>query len=1723
MKRGNNSPKTESQKDFMATMSSEASDVQGKRLTREQRVQSCGVDCPDSIVWRHWGVGGEYLRKLIIKNTHDKLQVIQYKLPRQKATFFVEFPEPVTLSSGMAYELVVRFRPTEMVEHHDAMEIEVKGRGSFLIDLVALTPYAKLDTPEKYDFRFCPVNALSTAQLHIKNGGTVPLDFEWEVREPFCITPSRAQLAEGDGMPITVTFRPQEASAMVAQAVCKTVAGEVLSVVRLSGIGKYTFVHAGDNSLIDFGGVLTSTVVTRVITVQNRSCVNAAFDIVRTDRDIVNPFRFQPTKGTIAPDSKQELTVTYTPESTSAHYTNDFVMTTVGGNKIDFRCTGTAIGPKVSLAVRVLDFGDVDLDAPSKHEKIIAMKNESAMEAQFQFVGCDPGGAFVITPFTGTLGPKKIQNIAIRFDPNSPINYFKRVHVVVKHSDEALFIDLLGTAYNSKARPAPFTHKYVKYYLNRIASGLGRTTPDDIEKLMKGIKEGTPPADEDEAAARNALMAAMDDAVDGKLARTEPLANVLPSDERLQLPFSLEQTRVVFRHGATIGAQQILVRNNTSSKATAVWSVPTSTPWNISPATQDVPAFSTATFEVKLAPDTPPTSFGHYVECFCFYKTMRSFRLVNERTFTPSQCLLLLCQCIRELTETSATPQVAVPTHVAFPACHVQSSVFQVLPLSNEGDTVAAFDIHIETHATSRKKRGSNFREDAAGDTEVDLAEDTSQVFTCFPASGTITPNGTALVLFKFAPQKTVRYRGSAQVSFNESTIGVRAIPLRGEGFLPEVVVSNNGLLQFRPTAVGGVTTREYELENPSRIPVKFSIAVPGGQSDKIVVIEPCQGVLRGCERRAVKATFRPTAVKQYEIKIPITAEAEHAPADVEPVVHRQVFHAVGEGLVGVVAVEPLEVQFGTVLVGADAHKTITVFNSSLCDVEFQMRYNVKSSRCNESAAPPLQFLPSSSGILKARSHVNVEVTVKLPHRGAFAYTVYVISGGTASAVDATQATQNDIERLPHCDVMVSGGHPTLEITDVRSVYQRKSHLWRQMSVTQINHELKEPVLPRDIETSSFTFEAATKGLDSILCDLGVDVLRTAPIRVLLRLDNVGHCPVKFRFWFPHESEVPKEAWYQEAATGAEYQATAEVVDRHLFDVCPRSGAIPAKGHIVVLLSYQHIATGQHTLPLLLRIDQGKRLLIHLTARTLTETTKFLAFHHTMAHDLLPVAVGDLDPPLQYTELQNLSHQEAEYVVRTDTLQELREKNYDFPIFQCLNPRGTIPPMSTLLLSWYFRPLEPKRYEVRVRIHVEGGETYVLALGATGYHPKKVTPQEVRQMHEKDAFPLPIFPTLRHPLLPLRLSMDVLRFNAVPFHSLHRQLIALQNFHPTDTFLYSWHSVLQYGDQLLDVDPPRGRIHAGESVHFRVTMYSGSTSQIIDNPIHCYVLNEDLRNRRLARRDALEKEQAMQLEQQPGQAQAPMADQVSTLSSTAAANEARKDARLVSKTRPPITTVPAKYQNATRLRQAIQHLTEAAVAEEVHDDDPEQTFADVLPTVLEVLVQARIMPIAQYDEIYPGSKPCYYPTLDVYSNPAPADIPSLLPITNEEAALVRSILDDFAKQVVLQPRVQEAYTDPTDDPVPYFCQMTSSEDGKDAAAPVDDEANGELKCLIEEVIESAIYNIMSEAQNEAGVFTRASTDATRVQKLNNTTKKRVMIAPPEEATGRSAAAKKSPS
>ena len=68
--------------------------------------------------------------------------------------------------------------------------------------------------------------------------------------------------------------------------------------------------------------------------------------------------------------------------------------------------------------------------------------------------------------------------------------------------------------------------------------------------------------------------------------------------------------------------------------------------------------------------------------------------------------------------------------------------------------------------------------------------------------------------------------------------------------------------------------------------------------------------------------------------------------------------------------------------------------------------------------------------------------------------------------------------------------------------------------------------------------------------------------------------------------------------------------------------------------------------------------------------------------------------PLQIYELYNGGSVPVTYEIQTNILSQVREKNFDHPIFCCLNPNGEIRPGTTARVFWIFSPIEAKTYTV---------------------------------------------------------------------------------------------------------------------------------------------------------------------------------------------------------------------------------------------------------------------------------------------------------------------------------------------------------------------------------------------------------------------------------------------
>jgi len=748
------------------------------------------------------------------------------------------------------------------------------------------------------------------------------------------------------------------------------------------------------------------------------------------------------------------------------------------------------------------------------------------------------------------------------------------------------------------------------------------------------------------------------------------------------------------------------------------------------------------------------------------------------------------------------------------------------------------------------------------------------------------------------------------------------------------------------------------------------------------------------------------------------------------------------------VSLEPPALDFGTVLIREEETREIVLLNSHPCKVRFALGW------VNDGPGDPPPDLISFSvkeGEVPARTHLTVRVYFRPRKREDIACRVYCRALSASQSSPKAAPSASELAALPSCSISGSGGQPQVEVGDVRCVTVSKAHLWSQFTVDALNEALRGPTDQFDEDRKEFEFKNFCARHAHFPFDFGSAVQSTPPTTIFLSLKNIGSLTADFQFHLPSDSAVPTERWFHEVMPTAEDFHRERILDNSLFVVEPKRGRIQPGQSFTVTLTYTHKYAEAHRLPVLFSVANGRSVVLDFAGRTLHQDERHLDLLTTQ-HSFAPVAIGDLDAPAQFFELRNASHVSVSYELSAEPFREICNESFDFPVFQCLNSYGEIPPLSSVSLRWCFRPLEVKEYRMVVPIMIkDGGPTYEVEFRGRGYHPKQTSDEELADIAAREFIPIAPFPApIPDPrTLPMVLSTDILRFGRIPVHSLHRRLIILRNRHPSDAFIFEWKPELQHGDQIIEVQPASGRIACGDHVVCKLSMYAGSLCQLVEHSIQCHVLNDDLRLRRQAAREVQEEEARMDLDAADEEIQSTPSPEHPTTSSSPLIGPRKSRKK---PTRVPVTQPPPKYQTTAQLRNTMQKLIDSANPDNLEENDEDLVWVDVQATALDLRIQMRVMSSDAFRSAEPHLwNRQFMPTLAIYQEHIDPSYPPPLPPeqkclallpperpssasviakgsidpppTEEEADFVEAILGSLLQETVRSPAILQAFTE----------------------------------------------------------------------------------------------------
>ncbi|KAJ3162411.1 hypothetical protein HDU86_004891 [Geranomyces michiganensis] len=1687
---------------------------------RHDRRLQFGIDCAEMVHFTHWEPGGEHIKQLIVKNVVMKTQKIKYKLP-QTRYFSMEFPETMTLSAGMNWTIPVTFRPVAKENYHDVIEFS-SSFGKFYVPVKATLPEHVLEFPDTVDFKLCPTRETARETYLLKNTGELASYYEWTIPKPFSISPRTGYLAPGTEIPVTIDFKPTDASVFNATAVCtfgdkkhweRSKAVQAMSVF---GIGKYSFlaIECG-NHTFNFGEVFVGKNVERKFVLVNHSAVPANFRIKQTEVDSDPYFEFSALTGTVESGKSTTITITYAPAAAGMISTDYFDITTLSGNTIRIVCNGIGVGPRVTLNTNVVNFNDVP--ASTTVNRALFVQNHSATPAFYQFL-VEPDSIFRIDKPSGTINANSSVALTIKFSAVEPINYYRRVYCLVEHQD-GLTLDLLATCYNDKRRPATFVYKHIQAYQNRKTNGLWSFGPEQLEEMMKAgsvlCKEGllrwTNPSQGDIYRSKSVQDSTYPECKTGSEYFYE---NTSDTD-----PVTLLDTYVDFGSCSryrVIDSQSIRITNNTKGKMSCVWIMPgemsgQQSVFTVSPAITDILPKSTVDFRVSFRPNVDNSIYGSQLECFVYFKSMRNFRLVNEETFTPPWCLTpVVTGNTFAPGEDSFIPKIDVGgTRLDFPACHVDKSVYRTIRVSNAGDTPVQFAI-IDGGMAGQ-----------GGGTP--LASSGGAAFTVKPRVGVLHKNESRLLVFRFSPSEQRIFEQALKCSFNSSAANSHDFHLKGVGYFPHINFGPENTVCFKPICVGSVAQRTFTARNTTKIEVNFEWRIPH-QYKSIVSVEPLCGKMPPNSSMNLTCTFAPNGDKNWIMKLPcFYSHDSHGstvqrPGDVMQ--RRTTLSVIGQGAHGTITARPQLLDVNAVLVNSITERELVLTNPTACDVFYQLvltrRKNVAAVGIQTADQPTdacrstfdsndEEVVPNNIGIsgveiiqkaadLPARSHQALRVRVCLTEQVFYAYKVYYRLERQSLSSEKSQEIQpsspeNELHYL--CEINALGVHPLIQVSDIRCDGFSKTHLWKLFSLQRFNNLLTtvDPSPPPSGADNDTAFPTAAvdyphPSYDSegtlVTFNFGATPVGCRPTVFHLSLHNSGVVPVEWVYYFPNDLEIEIERWADPGDYTDEQIHHNFITENGLFVINPKRGWLDPDESVHVTMTYTHEYAGHHKLPVVFKLKNGttmssKEIMLNFNGFSVPAEVKCLHFQGS-EYTFSPVEIGASSPPVQSYKVMNCGATTLEYKMDLAGLEDIQHSNHNVPIFECKKQQGSILPGSIETIDWIFSPYEIKEYEVDVPITVTGGQTHVVKFKGAGIENLSQNKELALNTYED---PIPAVQELIIPQQLARLSKERVNFGHVPLRVTVREIVVVTNINDESDVSFKW-LIPDHMVNSLSIQPQTAILTPGESRVCKVTFTPILQSELYSTDITCEIIDETELGAYSNARDLME---TARREGRPLSVMEPLIRRESVKGS------AHDITKMKYRTLPPITppkTAATKTENEERAEPRPSSSLSVCSDSTLFTGLPPPPQ----PMHLFLALVARSHVIEECRALYSGYESFFY---ERRTESAIADANH--PLMKSEVAqtaitgAISSMLDD----VFQDPDVQQLPEKLRGEALPYYAQIAESrpingiELCKQPGNPVG-VTNGnagialetvlglsEFQNLVETILEGTLFNIMQEA------------------------------------------------
>ncbi|XP_013375236.1 PREDICTED: coiled-coil domain-containing protein 108 isoform X3 [Chinchilla lanigera] len=641
----------------------------------------------------------------------------------------------------------------------------------------------------------------------------------------------------------------------------------------------------------------------------------------------------------------------------------------------------------------------------------------------------------------------------------------------------------------------------------------------------------------------------------------------------------------------------------------------------------------------------------------------------------------------------------------------------------------------------------------------------------------------------------------------------------------------------FKPTWVGCSSTSSFTFHNPSRLPLEFEWRV-SQQNRQTLAVQPSKGLIQPNESLTLTWIFSPLEETKYLFRVGMWVWEAGLPPDVKPpaTVHYMI-RLVGLGITSSLSAETKQLDFGNMLVGSTQSRSLVLLNDGNCTLYYHLYLEQRSPEGPDGDPSDLQ-LDCSEGSMPPHSRVTISLTACPKHRSQYSWT---ISYSLLSHKDNKVGEKQEL-----CGVSLVAVYPLLSILDACPLGGAKGitrkHLWRLFSLDTLNSYLVCDPTPCELTYKVPTRHSVSQ-IPPVFTPLKLDFnfgaapVKTPPSVVLLAMKNSGVVPLDWAFLFPSDQKIDLELWAEQIEFDCAELHQMRIEDNRIFSISPKAGSLSPGQEQIVEFKYSHLFIGTDRLPVLFKVSHGREILLNFIGVTVKLEQKYVHFTST-THQFIPVPIGDTLPPRQIYELYNGGSVPVTYEVQTGILSHIQEKNFDHPIFCCLNPKGEIQPGTTARVLWVFSPIEAKTYTVDVPIHIVGWNSALIHFQGVGYDPHVMG--DTAPFHNISSWDnSSICSRLMIPEQNVYLSQSHISLGNIPVQSKCSRLLFLNNISKNETVIFDWQPrPLDFGE--VSVSPMIGEVAPEETVPFVVTLKASVHASFYSVDLVCKVYRQEL-------------------------------------------------------------------------------------------------------------------------------------------------------------------------------------------------------------------------------------------------------------------------------------------